>query len=259
MAILEEFPQTLLDEHGAWHMGGQSKINPGLDFLNFHRAFLAKVFDWFGKQPAAYQAKYDLSSWIAIPTELKTDPATGWNAAYAGNEQRILTLSPAFSGEDEFGWYIQHTIHNNWMHQACAIHYKDPEIGSPMTSPLSTYFYQIHGLIEKWRQSFEAFTSIKSHERNFLLASQILFGLIDDRPGVVLGPDGPHPVDPGWGSLVAATRHEAKQAVIQMAVNRLSASLSHERASIVIEPVLPAGESAIGHAWTATENAMPNG
>ena len=76
MAILENFPQALLDEHMAWHMnppgtpGGRSKTNRGLDFLNFHRAFLAKVFDWFGKQPADYRAKYDLS-----PDEPRQRPA----------------------------------------------------------------------------------------------------------------------------------------------------------------------------------------
>jgi Common central domain of tyrosinase len=32
----------------------------------------------------------------------------------------------------------------------------------------------------------------------------ILFGIINDAPGVVIGPDGkPHPVDPGWGRLLA--------------------------------------------------------
>jgi hypothetical protein len=32
---------------------------------------------------------------------------------------------------------------------------------------------------------------------------KILYGVTNDAPGVVLGPDGPHPVDPGWGRLIS--------------------------------------------------------
>jgi hypothetical protein len=30
---------------------------------------------------------------------------------------------------------------------------------------------------------------------------RVLFGLLDDSPGVIIGPNGPRPVDPGWQSL----------------------------------------------------------
>jgi hypothetical protein len=33
---------------------------------------------------------------------------------------------------------------------------------------------------------------------------KILYGIINDAPGAVLGPNGPVPVDPGWGQLLAA-------------------------------------------------------
>jgi hypothetical protein len=147
------------------------------------------------------------------------------------------------------------------MHQACAIHYKDPEVGSPMSSPLSSYFYQIHGLVDKWRQAFERFNTIKSRDHNFILASQILFGLVNDIPGVVIGPDGkPHPVDPGWGSLLGATSHERKEAVIELAIQRLARSLSPARAAIVMEttgPHLHGEGPGIGASWTAPEPAIP--
>ena len=32
---------------------------------------------------------------------------------------------------------------------------------------------------------------------------RILYGIIDDSPGAILGPHGPVPVDPGWGKLIA--------------------------------------------------------
>lgn len=31
---------------------------------------------------------------------------------------------------------------------------------------------------------------------------RILFGVIDDSPGVGIGPNGPVPIDPGWGRLI---------------------------------------------------------
>ena len=119
MATLDKFPQKLIDEHMAWHMnpigtpGARSATDRGLDFLNFHHNFLQKVFTWFNAQTPAYRAQYDLSAWSAIPTELKTDPATGWSAVYAGYENRLATFSPAFVDENDFGSFIENGIHNN--------------------------------------------------------------------------------------------------------------------------------------------------
>jgi len=231
MATLQNFPQALIDEHMAWHMntpenGGRSLTNRGLDFLTFHHAFLQKVFQWFSAQPAEYQAQYDLGPWFAIPTELKTDPATGWGSVEAGYEQRILTFTPSFSGEDDFGAYVENTIHNSYLHGACAVHYQDPNIGSPMTAPvISTWFYKIHGLIDRWWAAYKGHVATEGLNRRYAAAVRILFGVVNDGPGLVWGPNGPHPVDP-WGPLVASITPEIKQAVIGMAVSQLGEGIS---------------------------------
>jgi hypothetical protein len=234
MATLQNFPQALIDEHMAWHMnpigtpGARSATNQGQDFLNFHHQFLQKVFQWFGTQSAEYQSQYDLSpSWAAIPMELKTDPATGWDSLFASEEQRITTFLPAFSGENEFGSFIELGIHNNYLHGACAIHYHDPNIGSPMTAPvISTWFYKIHGLVDRWWAAYRGHFETQQLNHRFSSAVRILFGVVNDGPGVVIGPDGhPDPVGP-FGPLTSTTSHEMKQAVIGMAMHHLSSAIT---------------------------------
>lgn len=233
MGTLENFPQALIDEHMAWHMnalgtpGARSTTNRGLDFLNFHHAFVQKVFVWFKAQPAAYQNQHDLSPWFAIPTELKMDPATGWNSNVASWEQRIITFSPPFYDEDDFGSYVENTIHNNYLHGACAVHYNDPNIGSPMTAPvISTWFYKIHGLVDNWKNAYLGRASKHILNMQFASAVRVLFGVTNDAPGLVMGPDGhPHPVDP-WGPMMSALSAETKQAVIGLAINHLSGKMA---------------------------------
>ena len=236
MATLQDFPPALIDEHMAWHMntpgtpGGRSLTNRGLDFLNFHHAFMQKVFAWFNAKPEEYRSQYDLSpSWFSIPTELKTDPATGWNNIYAGYEQRIVTFSPPFLGEDDFGMFVENGIHNNYLHGACAVHYNDPNIGSPMTAPvISTWFYKIHGLVDNWRAAYKGHLAAENLNRRFAASVRVIFGVVNDGPGVVWTPNGPHPVDP-WGPLVASVSPEIKQAVIGLALNHLAGGISDQR------------------------------
>lgn len=236
MATLQNFPQALIDEHMAWHMnapgtpGARSTTNRGLDFLNFHHAFLQKVFQWFNAQTPEYRSQYDLSpSWFSIPLELKTDPATGWNPAHIDEEQRIVTFTPSFLGEDDFGSYVENGIHNRYLHGACAVHYNDPNIGSPMTMPvISTWFYKIHGLIDAWWAAYKGHHAAENFNRRYLAAVRILFGVTNDGPGVVWTPNGPHPVDP-WGPLVATVGAEIKQAIIGLAMSQLAGGISDTR------------------------------
>ena len=164
MATIANYPQTLIDEHMAWHMnpigtpGARAATNQGLDFLRFHRAFLTKFFVWFNAQPAAFRNQYDVTpSWHAVPDELKNDPATGWNSTLAGQEKRINTLTPTFASEDVYGTFIERGLHNGYLHGACSIHFQDPNIGNPMTNPvISTYFYKIHGLVNFWSDNWSS-------------------------------------------------------------------------------------------------------
>ena len=158
MATIPNYPQQLIDEHMAWHMnpigtpGARSATHQGIDFLQFHRDFLKKFFVWFNAQPAAFRNQFDVTpSWQSVPAELKNDARTGWNPVLAGQEQRIATITPPFASEDVFGTFIETGIHNRYLHGACAVHFNDPNIGSPMTNPvISTYFYKIHGLVNFW-------------------------------------------------------------------------------------------------------------
>jgi len=125
-----------------------------------------------------------------------TDPATGWGANTAARENRIVTLNPVFSGEDDFGAYVKNTIHNTYLHPA--------------------------------RHQYLVLQDSRPHRSLVEASVRILFGVVNDGPGVVWGPDGPHPVGP-WGPLVASVTPEIKQAEIGMAVSQLSEGISDER------------------------------
>lgn len=158
MPTIPNYPQSLLDEHSNWHMhpghpelGGRTfamgSPGSGLEFLTFHRAFVGHFHTWYDAQPGNNQAA--VTAWAAIPPELKT-AAAGWSSTWAAQETRINTNSPVFATSDELGIFIETGIHNNFLHGAAGTVYNEPLLFNPMTSPMSTHFYQLHGLITKW-------------------------------------------------------------------------------------------------------------
>jgi hypothetical protein len=158
MPTINNYPNSLLDEHSNWHMhpghpelGGRAFLmgspGSGLEFLTFHRAFLVHFHTWYDAQSGAYQAA--VAPWTAIPPELKT-PAAGWNSTWAGQETQITTNTPPFATADALGIFIETGIHNNFLHNAAGTVYNEPLLFNPMTSPESTHFYQLHGLITNW-------------------------------------------------------------------------------------------------------------
>lgn len=158
MPTIANYPQSLLDEHSNWHMhpghpelGGRAFLagspGSGLEFLTFHRAFMQHFHTWYDVQPGHDAAA--VAPWTVIPPELKV-PAAGWNSTWAQNETRITTNSPPFASADELGIYIETGIHNNFLHNAAGTVYNEPLLFNPMTSPQSTHFYQLHGLITNW-------------------------------------------------------------------------------------------------------------
>jgi len=98
-----------------------------------------------------------VAGWNAIPAALKV-PATGWPVSngvdLAAAETRITTNNPLFANDDELGIFVESTIHN-WIHGAVsvALDPSDPFIAG-FHSPQSTYFYQIHGLVDMWWNRF---------------------------------------------------------------------------------------------------------
>ncbi len=144
------FPSSLEDEHMSWHMGGRryaaGQPGSGTEFFDFHHDFMRRALLWYQSQ--AFDPKL-VAAWSEIPTVLK-DARYGWSASLADAERRILTNTPAFAGDDDLGIFIESTIHN-WIHGAVAQAFNEPIVGT-LRSPRSTYFYQIHGLVDAWRQ-----------------------------------------------------------------------------------------------------------
>jgi len=169
MAIIPNFPQNLLDIHHNWHVPGAHPGLPGrqppfgttgagLDFLQFHRDFLTQFHAWYDVQPfgsapfdvAPFLTQADaqaaVAPWTSIPAEIKNAAVTGWGSVQIAHEARLTTMTPPFASADELGAYIVGGIHN-WIHGAAAAAFNEPIVGN-FHSPLSTYFYGIHGLVD---------------------------------------------------------------------------------------------------------------
>lgn len=162
MPEIPNFPQNLADVHHSWHSpaahpGGMGRAIPfgqsgsGLEFFTFHRDFIAQFRAWYDVQPGADQAA--VAPWTAIPTELKDPAVTGWDSTRQIQEQRIVSNSPPFADADELGQYIEGGIHG-WLHGAARAAYGEAVL-SNYHSPQSTYFWQLHGLVDHWWSQFQ--------------------------------------------------------------------------------------------------------
>ena len=172
MAIIPNFPQNLLDVHHHWHAPaehpgtGPGRQHPfgttggGLEFLQFHRDYVAQFHAWYDIQPfgtapfnaapflTQASAQTAVAGWPAIPAPVKNGAVTGWGSVQIAQEARLTTLSPPFASADDLGTYIEGGIHG-WIHGATAAAFNEPAVGT-FHSPLSTYFYGIHGLVDLW-------------------------------------------------------------------------------------------------------------
>lgn len=147
---------TLSDKHHAWHTPGgahgfPSRTNPagspgsGMEFFNFHRNLMDDFFAWNNTHAAVPTSL--LVPWTSIPAALKATSL--WNATFAAQELRLTTNTPPFATADELGIYIETGIHNQFLHGATAQAFSEPVVGT-LHSPQSTFFYQIHGLVNYW-------------------------------------------------------------------------------------------------------------
>src|SRR5882724_3171104 len=187
MAVIPNFPQNLLDMHHNWHAPGVhpgpgARVHPfgtvgaGLEFLQFHRDFMVQVMAWYNVQPfgaapfnvAPFQnlasAQAAVAGWPAIPAPIKNGGVTGWGGVQIAQEARLTTLTPPFASVDDLGSYIEGGIHG-WIHGATAAAYGEPVVGT-FHSPLSTYFYGIHGLVDLWWRNWQA--TQKSHLKDLI-------------------------------------------------------------------------------------------
>lgn len=160
--MLEEipnFPQTFMDRHMNWHMGGrnppQGQPGSGADFLDFHHKFVADVRTWYATQPGHDMSKLD--PWTHFPADLV--------AAHPSLSAFEATASSGatFASEDALGIYVEST--HNQVHGWIATLHSQPEFGG-FDSCMYFMFYQWHGMIDAWRGHW--LTSHKSAVKDLL-------------------------------------------------------------------------------------------
>jgi hypothetical protein len=170
MPTIPNFPDDLTDQHHHWHDpsahpgAGPGRVHAmgsaggGVEFLTFHRNFMAQVLAWYNATTFvevpfdnATQKADMVKAWSAVPPELQVDPA--W-PVWADDAQRLDTGTPDFGSADELGTFIETGIHNNFIHGATAAAFNEPTVQT-LHSPQSTYFYKIHGLVDLWWSSWQ--------------------------------------------------------------------------------------------------------
>jgi hypothetical protein len=145
--MLEEipnYPQSFMDQHMNWHMGGRAIPPPqpgsGAEFLDFHHKFIGDVKTWYTGEPDHDLSKLD--PWQHFPADL-----VAAHPSLAAFETEASDGS-MFTTEDALGIYIEN-IHNS-VHGWVATLYEQPEFGG-FDSCKYFMFYQWHGMIDSWR------------------------------------------------------------------------------------------------------------
>jgi hypothetical protein len=180
MPAIPNFPDDLSDQHHHWHNpsahpdAGPGRVHPagtlggGLEFLTFHRNFVAQFRSWYDTETFTV-APFDdpavkaqlVAPWYAVPAELqKTE--YGW-LEFADDAARLDSGSPDFASADQLGTYIELGIHNNFLHGAAAAEYGEPVLAS-LHSPHITQFYGIHGLVDRWWANWQRSHKIRIKE-----------------------------------------------------------------------------------------------
>jgi hypothetical protein len=205
-----------MQEHMDWHMAPENQNrtgNYGERFLTFHRQYIAK-FDTFrvskGLLPVSgWDPATPIPAFLAHPHTLtgarNTDDPNSINphcatptwATFAGGTDVDpiygYTNLSQFQSLDELGRAIDGgwhgTVHNT--------------IGGDMAqfhSPIDPVFWRWHKWIDDVRATWETIRLRVVIPREIVSIIRILFGVVNDAPGVVIGPDGkPHPVPGGPG------------------------------------------------------------
>lgn len=216
-----------MQAHMDWHNAPENQNrtgNYGERFLDFHQNYVAQ-FDVFrvGKGllpvsawdpstpiPANLDHPHVLMDARATSNPASVDPACktpSWATLAGGTVPDPLyghTSLGQFQSLDELGRSIDDgwhgTVHNT--------------IGGDMAtfmSPIDPVFWRWHKWIDNVRAAWAMRRRLPDFTR-FLSLVRVLYGVINDAPGVVIGPDGrPHPVpggpgDPWWASLAPASR-----------------------------------------------------
>ncbi|MFD4660636.1 hypothetical protein ACFWP2_34060 [Kitasatospora sp. NPDC058444] len=203
MPEIPDFPEELADQHHHWHDpsahpgAGPGRTHPagtpggGLEFLTFHRNFVAQFHAWY--DPHTFTtAPFDdpvqkvqlVAPWHSVPTELRKSEY-GWDS-FDGDAQRLDSGTPDFATADELGTFIELGIHNNFLHGAAAAEYNEPVLAS-FHSPHITQFYGIHGLVDYWWAQWQRRHKIRVKE--LLKEQSVEVDLKQLRDTAVIGDD----------------------------------------------------------------------
>ncbi len=226
-----------MQEHMDWHGAPENQNRTGKygeRFLTFHQQFIAK-FDAFrtakGLLPVTpWDPATPIPPALAHPHTLTAprhsdDPSSvnphcktpSWATTAGGTDPAPIygyTHLHQFQSLDELG----RSIDSGWH---AAVH---NTIGGDMSrfhSPIDPIFWRWHGWVDNVRAMWTTSHSAFSNTRDIQVIVRILFGVANDAPGVVIGPDGrPHPVpggplDPGLITLSPALREILLGQVVQ--------------------------------------------
>lgn len=154
MPTIANFPANLLEEHKMWHhmhhVSDPQQLRPGYgaEFLQFHRGFIRRALDWYGRQ------NYDTSlvaPWRSVPEQIRRAPCYDRSA-----EARIVMQPQSFRTADELGLFIEGSGLHGCIHETAADVYGEPDINDFDVAPRNTVFYNIHGMIDGWYRNWEA-------------------------------------------------------------------------------------------------------
>ncbi|QHW31596.1 hypothetical protein GZH47_12590 [Paenibacillus rhizovicinus] len=156
MPIIPNFPQSLLQEHMRWHHANHyndpSQLPPGygLNFLQFHRQFINKVYQWYNGQGLDPQL---VAGWQGVPEAIRNTPCYNQQA-----EARVLYNPQSFASADQLGLFLEQSNLHGCIHQEAARIFGEPYLNDFDIAPQSTMFYNIHGMIDQWYRNWERAT-----------------------------------------------------------------------------------------------------
>lgn len=121
LEAIPSYPQTFMDRHMNWHMGGRTpprgQPGSGADFLDFHHKFVADVKTWYVSQPGHDMSKLD--PWLHFPADLvSAHPSL---AAF----EATVSSGATFASEDALGVFVE-SVHDNVHGWIAALH-QQPE------------------------------------------------------------------------------------------------------------------------------------
>ena len=123
----------------------------GAEFLTWHSDFIARFESLLNSLPEADRpAEESIEPWTEIPGDLKS--VSTWKTEWDERESRLQSDIASFTSLEELANYII-PLHDD-LHGGVEEVYGDPHIASRITAPRSTYFWQLHGLIEHWHQAW---------------------------------------------------------------------------------------------------------